>query len=63
MIHAFREWLEPFSEFYSAPRGFIEVEICCSVPNRVGHRMHHGIRIEDESTWIYEVRVAKSQYS
>ena len=57
VIHAFREWLEPFSEYYNEPVDFIEVGDRVVVPNRQwGIGSTSGIRVEDEFTWVYEIR-------
>src|SRR6188472_4588465 len=56
VIHAFREWLESFSEYYNEPLDFIEVGDRVVVPNRQwGIGSTSGIQVEDEFTWVYEV--------
>jgi ketosteroid isomerase-like protein len=57
VINAFREWLESFSEYYNEPLDFIEVGDRVVVPNRQwGIGSTSGIRVEDEFTWVYEIR-------
>jgi ketosteroid isomerase-like protein len=57
VIHAFREWLESFSEYYNEPLDFIEVGDRVVVPNRQwGTGSTSGIHVEDEFTWVYGVR-------
>jgi ketosteroid isomerase-like protein len=57
VIHAFREWLESFSEYYNEPLDFIEVGDRVVVPNRQwGIGSTSGIPVEDEVTWVYEIR-------
>jgi ketosteroid isomerase-like protein len=57
VIHAFREWLEPFSEYYNEPLDFIEVGDRVVVPNRQsGIGSASGIPVEFEFTWVYEIR-------
>ena len=57
VIQAFREWLEPFSEYYIEPLDFIEVGDRVVTPQRhwsIGSTS--GIRVEIEVTYVYEVR-------
>jgi ketosteroid isomerase-like protein len=57
VIQAFREWLEPFSEYYNEPLDFIEVGDRVVVPNRQsGIGSGTGIPVEGEFTWVYEIR-------
>ena len=57
VIQAFREWSEAFSEYYVEPLDFIEVGARVVVPNRQwGIGSTSGIQVEDEFTWVYEVR-------
>ena len=57
VIQAFREWVEPFSEYYIEPLDFIEQEDRVIIPQR--HRgigSTSGISVELEVTHVYEVR-------
>ncbi len=57
VAQAFREWVEPFSEYYIEPLDFIEQEDRVIIPQR--HRgigSTSGISVEDEFTHVYEVR-------
>jgi len=57
VIEAFREWLEPFSEYYAEPLDFIEVGDRVVVPNRQwGIGSTSGIPVEVEVTWVFEIR-------
>ena len=57
VINAFREWLESFSEYYNEPLDFIEVGDRVVVPNRQwGIGSTSGIAVEDEFSWVYEIR-------
>ena len=57
VIQAFREWLESFSEYYNEPLDFIEAGDRVVVPNRQwGIGSTSGIPVEDEFTWVYEIR-------
>jgi len=57
VIQAFREWSEAFSEYYVEPLDFIEVGDRVVVPNRQwGIGGASGIAVEDEFTWVYEIR-------
>ena len=57
VIQAFREWVEPFSEYYSEALDFIEVGDRVVVPNRQrGIGSGSGIPVEIEVTHVYEVR-------
>jgi ketosteroid isomerase-like protein len=57
VIQAFREWVEPFSEYYSEPLDFIEVGDRVVIPRRQwGNGSTSGIRVEIEVTHVYEVR-------
>ena len=57
VIQAFREWSEGFSEFYVEPLDFIEVGDRVVVPNRQrGIGRTSGIPVEDEFSWVYEIR-------
>jgi ketosteroid isomerase-like protein len=57
LIQAFREWSEAFSEYYIEPLDFIEVGDRVVVPNRQwGIGSTSGIPVEDEVTWVYEIR-------
>jgi ketosteroid isomerase-like protein len=57
VIQAFREWVEPFREYYIEPLDFIEREDRVIIPQR--HRgigSTSGVSVEDEFTHVYEVR-------
>ena len=57
VIQAFREWVEPFREYYIEPLDFIEQEDRVIIPQR--HRgigRTSGIPVEIEVTHVYEVR-------
>ena len=57
VIHAFREWTEPFSEYYIEPLDFIEQEDRVIIPQR--HRgigRSSGVSVELEVTHVYELR-------
>jgi ketosteroid isomerase-like protein len=57
VIQAYREWLEPFSEYYVEPLDFIEVGDRVVVPQRQwGIGSTSGIAVEVEVTHAYEVR-------
>ena len=57
MIQAFREWVEPFSEYYVEPLDFIEQGDRVIVPQRQwGIGSTSGISVEVEVTYVYEVR-------
>src|SRR2546423_1224942 len=57
VIQAFREWVEPFSEYYNEPPDFIEVGDRVVAPNRQsGIGIASGIPVEFEFTWVYEIR-------
>ena len=57
VIQAFREWQESFREYYIEPLDFIEVGDRVVVPNRQwGIGSTSGIPVEDEFTWVYEIR-------
>ena len=57
VIHAFREWLESFSEYYNEPLDFIEVGDRVVVPNRQwGVGSTSGIPVEVEVTHVAEIR-------
>ena len=57
VIHAFREWVEPFSEYYVEPLDFIEQADRVIVPQRQwGVGSASGTPVEIEVTYVYEVR-------
>ena len=57
LIQAFREWSEAFSEYYVEPLDYIEVGDRVVVPNRQrGIGSTSGIAVEDEFSWVYEIR-------
>jgi ketosteroid isomerase-like protein len=57
VIQAFREWLEPFSEYYMEPLDFIEQEDRVIIPQRQwGIGSASGISVEVEVTHVCEVR-------
>jgi ketosteroid isomerase-like protein len=57
VIQAFREWAEPFSEYYIEPLDFIEQEDRVIIPQRQrGIGSTSGIPVEIEVTHVYEVR-------
>ena len=56
-IQAFREWVEPFSEYFVEPLDFIERGDRVIVPQRQwGIGSTSGIPVEVEVTYVYEVR-------
>jgi ketosteroid isomerase-like protein len=57
VIQAFREWFEPFSEFYIEPLDFIGQEDRVIIPQRHwGIGSASGVSVELEVTHVYEVR-------
>ena len=57
VLQAFREWVEPFSEYYVEPLDFIEVGDRVVVPQRQwGVGKTSGIPVEVEVTYLYEIR-------
>jgi len=57
VIEAFREWMEPFSDYYNEQLDFIGVGDRVVVPNRQsGIGSTTGIPVEEEFTWVYEIR-------
>jgi ketosteroid isomerase-like protein len=57
VIQAFREWVEPFSEYYIEPLDFIEQGDWVIIPQRHwGIGSTSGIPVELEVTHVYEVR-------
>ena len=57
VIQAFREWVEPFSEYYVEPLDFIEKGDLVIVPQRQwGMGRTSGISVEVEVTYVYEIR-------
>ncbi len=57
VIQAFREWVEPFSEYYVEPLDFIEKGDLVIVPQRQwGIGRTSGISVEVEVTYVYEIR-------
>ena len=57
VIQAFREWVEPFREYYIEPLDFIEQEdrvIILQLHRGIGSAS--GVSVEDEFTHVYEVR-------
>ena len=57
VIQAFREWVEPFSEYHNEPLDFVEVGDRVAVPNRQsGIGSASGVPVEFEFTWVYEIR-------
>ena len=57
VIQAFREWLEPFSEYYIEPLDFIAMGDRVVVPQRQwGIGSTSGIPVEIEVTHVYEFR-------
>ena len=57
VAQAFREWVEPFSEYYIEPLDFIEVGDRVVMPNRQsGIGSTTGIPVESEFTWVHEIR-------
>jgi ketosteroid isomerase-like protein len=57
VIQAFREWAEPFSEYFIEPLDFIEQGDCVIIPQRQwGIGSTSGIAVESEFTHVYEVR-------
>jgi ketosteroid isomerase-like protein len=56
-LRAFREWVEPFSEYYVEPLDFIEQGDLVIVPQRQwGIGNASGIPVEVEVTYVYELR-------
>jgi ketosteroid isomerase-like protein len=57
VIQAFREWLEPFREYYIEPLAFIEQEDRVIIPQRQwGIGRASGAPVEIEVTYVYEFR-------
>jgi ketosteroid isomerase-like protein len=58
VIRAYREWVEPFSEYYAEPLDFIEVgEDFVVVPTRQwGVGEASGVPVETEVTHVFEFR-------
>jgi ketosteroid isomerase-like protein len=57
VIQAFREWVEPFSEYYIEPLDFIEQGDCViSSQRHRGIGSTSGIPVEIEVTYVFEVR-------
>ena len=57
MLEAFREWVEPFREYYVEPLDFIEQGDLVIVPQRQwGVGSTSGIPVEVEVTYVYEIR-------
>ena len=57
VIQAFREWLEPFSEYYIEPLDFIEQEDRVIIPQRQwGIGRASGAPVEMEVTYVHEFR-------
>lgn len=57
LIKAFREWMEPFSEYHSEPLEFIELDDCVLVPTRQwGIGGASGAPAEIAVTHVYECR-------
>jgi ketosteroid isomerase-like protein len=57
VIRAFREWVEPFSEYYVEPLDFIGVGDRVVIPQRQwGVGSTSGIPVEIEVTHVYEFR-------
>jgi ketosteroid isomerase-like protein len=57
VIQAFREWAEPFSEYYIEPLDFIEQGDHVIIPQRhSGIGSASGVSVELEVTHVYEVR-------
>jgi ketosteroid isomerase-like protein len=54
VIQAFREWVEPFSEYYTEPLDYIDVGDRVVIPQR--QRRTSGIPVEIEVTHVYEFR-------
>ena len=57
VLQAFREWVQPFSEYYVEPLDFIEQGDLVIVPQRQwGIGNTSGISVEVEVTYVYELR-------
>ena len=57
IVQAFREWIEPFSEYHAEALDFIEAGDRVLVPNRQwGTGKTSGAPVEIEVTWVYEFR-------
>jgi ketosteroid isomerase-like protein len=57
VVQAFREWIEPFSEYHAEALDFIETGDQILVPNRQwGVGKTSGVPVEIEVTWVYEFR-------
>lgn len=54
VIQAFKEWVEPFSEYYAEALEFNEVDECVVVPNRQwGTGRESGVPVEIRVTHVY----------
>ena len=57
VIQAFREWVEPFSEYYVEPLDFIEQgDLVIVLQRQWGIGSTSGIPVEVEVTYVYELR-------
>jgi ketosteroid isomerase-like protein len=57
LVSYLREWLEPFSEYYSENHDYIEVGDCVLVPCRQwGTGTSSGAKVEIELTHLFELR-------
>jgi len=57
VVQAFREWVEPFSEYHSEPLDYIGVGESVVVPTREwGVGRASGASVEIEVTYVYEFR-------
>jgi ketosteroid isomerase-like protein len=57
LIRYYREWLEPFSEYYVKNLDYIEAGDCVVVPSQQwGVGGGSGARVEIELTFLYELR-------
>ena len=57
VIQAFREWAEPFREYYIEALDFIGEGDCVLIPQRhSGIGSTSGVSVEQEFTHVYEVR-------
>jgi ketosteroid isomerase-like protein len=57
VVQAFRDWIEPFSEYRAEALDFIEAGDRVLVPNRqCGVGKNSGVPVEIKVTWVYELR-------
>jgi ketosteroid isomerase-like protein len=57
VVQAFKEWIEPFSEYHAEALDFIQAGERVLVPNRQwGVGVTSEVPVEIEVTWLYEFR-------